>query len=208
MAEGGLSQSWRIGNRNGVTHGYTIGGVPPEYATWKGMRRRCSTEQDPRWPLYGGRGIRVCERWNSSFAAFIADVGPRPSRRHSLDRIDVNGDYEPGNVRWATQTEQCRNKRTNHRIEYAGRTWVLSELANSEGIEASLLRYHLKAGKSADEAVAFIKVRQGKPNDQCFAGHKLAGDNLYLSPRGHPQCRACRKAARLRSRQKLTAANP
>lgn len=75
------------------------------------MIRRCTKPGYTGWRLYGGRGITICQRWRDDFAAFLADVGERPSREHSLDRIDPNGNYEPGNVRWATATEQRRNTR-------------------------------------------------------------------------------------------------
>lgn len=76
--------------------------------------------------MYGGRGIKVCERWMESFANFIADMGARPSEEHSLDRIDNNGNYEPGNCRWATATEQSRNKRNNRLLTVFGETKPLS----------------------------------------------------------------------------------
>lgn len=75
------------------------------------MKARCSNPNATRYNSYGGRGIRVCTEWVNDFAAFLAHIGPRPSARHSLDRINVNGHYEPGNVRWATVLEQARDKR-------------------------------------------------------------------------------------------------
>jgi hypothetical protein len=83
----------------------------PEYRTWLNMRQRCSNPNANNYKNWGGRGICVCDRWNDSFAAFLADVGERPTEVHSLDRIDVNGNYEPGNVRWALPKEQAKNKR-------------------------------------------------------------------------------------------------
>lgn len=84
-----------------------------EYRIWSLMRDRCRNPNNKRWDDYGGRGIRVCERWND-FTAFLADVGPRPSLAYSLDRYpDNDGNYEPGNVRWATAVQQANNKRNS-----------------------------------------------------------------------------------------------
>ena len=83
----------------------------PLYKTWATMRERCYRKNRPNFANYGGRGIIVCERWRTSFAAFVADMGPKPSPEHSLDRINNDGNYEPGNCRWATWTEQALNRR-------------------------------------------------------------------------------------------------
>lgn len=80
--------------------------MSPEYRTWLGMKRRCQDAKYKDFPNWGGRGIKVCERWDSSFESFLADMGPRPSADHSIDRIDPSGHYEPGNCRWATSVEQ------------------------------------------------------------------------------------------------------
>jgi hypothetical protein len=96
------------------THGYATrdarGAKSPTYICWLNMRARCSNPNKPDWPRYGGRGIRVCDRWRS-FEAFLADVGERPRSDLQLDRIDNDGHYEPGNVRWATRSEQMANRR-------------------------------------------------------------------------------------------------
>lgn len=83
----------------------------PEYKAWIAMRQRCANPRASGYRHYGGRGIRVCDEWEHSFAAFLECVGPRPSPEHSIDRIDVDGHYEPGNVRWATINEQASNRR-------------------------------------------------------------------------------------------------
>src|SRR5262245_33615736 len=86
---------------------------------WRGMIRRCENPNDSRYEDYGARGISVCARWRDSFEAFAEDMGPRPSPDHSIDRYpNNNGNYEPGNCRWATQKQQARNMRTNRRLKF------------------------------------------------------------------------------------------
>ena len=85
----------------------------PECRAWQTMRLRCTVPTNPRYADYGGRGIKVCERWLSSPQAFIDDMGPKPSPKHELDRIDNDRGYEPGNCRWATRKENDRNRRSN-----------------------------------------------------------------------------------------------
>ena len=93
-----------------------------EYTVWSSMCQRCSNPNNPNYNCYGGRGIKVCEEWQKDFLIFLKDVGERPSIEHSLDRIDVNGNYEPDNVRWVLKKEQASNRRTfkmyEDRIKY------------------------------------------------------------------------------------------
>lgn len=101
------------------THGMSDhGDEHPLYQTWTGMKNRCTNPRNRAWRLYGGRGIKVCDRWMASFLDFISDVGERPPGT-TLDRIDNDGNYEPGNVRWATSKQQSGNRR-NHAGEANG----------------------------------------------------------------------------------------
>jgi len=95
---------------NASRHGYT---GTSEYDAWRHMIQRCHNPNDISWKNYGGRGISVCERWRHSFDNFIEDIGPKPSFKHTLDRINNDGNYEPTNCRWATRQEQVANTRPN-----------------------------------------------------------------------------------------------
>lgn len=92
----------------------------PEYEAWLALIQRCTNPKNPRWDDYGGRGITVCDRWRASFDDFLADVGPRPSPAHSIDRMDNDKGYEPGNCRWATRRDQMMNRRVTKRRSSGG----------------------------------------------------------------------------------------
>lgn len=121
---------------------------------WRGMIYRCTRESSPSWPHYGGRGIRVCDRWVHSFDDFVADVGVRPSLAHSIDRIDNDGHYEPGNVRWATRTEQAYNRRDTVWVSLEGEARSISDWSDRTGIPAQTLYGRIAAGWTHEEALS------------------------------------------------------
>lgn len=126
-------------------HGFSKreGNRTPTYRSWAMMMNRCRNNKLSSWENYGGRGITVCDRW-FDFANFLADMGERPSLKYSLDRFpDNNGNYEPGNCRWATDKEQAINKRSTRLIEFNGKTQSLSEWSAELGISTSLLSARL-----------------------------------------------------------------
>ena len=132
-----------------------------EYNCWSSMKDRCLNRNNQDFAIYGGRGIKVCDRWSESFGAFFEDMGARPSARHSIDRINSDGDYEPSNCRWALPCEQNRNKRSNRFIEFNGKRQVISDWAKDLGISFSSLSERLQK-HPADIALTMKKgVRHG-----------------------------------------------
>lgn len=125
-----------------------------EYQAWHKMRSRCKNPTDKRYKYYGGRGITVCRRWDDDFLAFLSDVGKRPSTRHSLDRIDVNGHYEPGNVRWATRDVQANNRRCVMQITAFGRTLTAKAWSKETGLSAKLIYARMRSGWSPELALS------------------------------------------------------
>ncbi len=125
----------------------------PEHRAWVSMKQRCANPKKREWPHYGGRGIKVCCAWVHSFTTFLKDVGPRPSEMHSLDRIDVDGDYEPGNVRWATNQEQKENTRVVRMVTVGGRTQSVSAWEREMGLSKGQVKSREKSGWTTEEAI-------------------------------------------------------
>jgi hypothetical protein len=112
----------------------------PEYWIWAAMIRRCYNKNFQNYHRYGGRGIVVCNRWRHSFSTFLADMGSRPSENHSLDRFpDKDGNYEPENCRWATQTQQMRNRYGNRLIAFNGEVLPLISWSERLGLPYKML---------------------------------------------------------------------
>jgi hypothetical protein len=116
------------GSKGRLTHGHTLAGQRQSrtYRSWKGAKNRCFNLHEPSWWHYGGRGISMCDKWRYSFAAFLADMGECPAGR-SLDRINNNGNYEPGNCRWATSGEQRSNQRKRKDSSVPPSWWTAEE---------------------------------------------------------------------------------
>lgn len=134
-------------------HGHsTRAGWSSTYKKWKGMIDRCTHKSFSKWEHYGGRGIRVCKRWRSSFEAFLEDMGEAPTGM-SLDRINPDGNYTPGNCRWATQKQQARNKRTSVMVTARGETLCVAEWAERVGICETSIHRRLRKGWSHERAV-------------------------------------------------------
>ncbi len=126
----------------------------PEYRHWINMKSRCLNPNVPNFKHYGGRGVTVCERWKADFGAFFADMGPRPSKHHTIDRIENSGNYEPGNCRWATQSEQGRNRRGNRLVTIDGKTMTLAEAVGRSPVPYNTVLYRLKRGWNIKDAIS------------------------------------------------------
>lgn len=154
-----------------TTHGSSY---TPEYQAWAAMIHRCSNSANEHFLDYGGRGVTVCTGWLLSFATFLSDVGLKPSRKHSLDRIDNDGHYSCGhceeclencwtmNCRWATVKEQNRNKRSNRLITCNGETKTLIEWAECRGMRVDTLWRRLNRLRWSVEDALFRPVRAAK----------------------------------------------
>lgn len=125
----------------------------PVYKSWISAKSRCKNENDKDYKNYGGRGIKVCKRWKNSFEKFYKDMGDKPSAEHSLDRINVNGNYEPSNCKWSTIIEQNNNRRTNLFLTLNGVTLTKRNWSRKLNIPESTLFNRLKRGWSVEKSL-------------------------------------------------------
>jgi hypothetical protein len=152
--ERAAAYQWKHGCSNGNS---------TEYTTWAGMKQRCFDAKCKSYHRYGGRGITVCQRWQDSFVAFLEDMGPRPSPKHTLERINNNGNYEPGNCRWATQIEQARNRRSSRTLTYKNQTRTIAEWSELTGIGQSTIAFRLDHGWSPEQTLETpVDSRRGR----------------------------------------------
>jgi len=133
-----------------------------EYSAWHNIIDRCTNKNHKQFEHYGGSGIAICEEWRESFETFYNYIGPAPSPKHSIDRIDNSGNYEPGNVRWATWIEQARNKRNNRLLTYNEETLCAAEWSRKLDIKVQTLRTRLRRGWSAERALETPIAYKGK----------------------------------------------
>lgn len=147
----------------------------PEYPIWCAMKNRCHNPNDRGYYKYGGRGIFVADEWRECFETFFSDMGSRPSPRHTLERIDNDGPYAPWNCRWATYTEQARNKRNARRYTYQGESLTAAEWSERLGLPQQALTARLEKGWDIERAIQ----TPFRP----------------FSPRKRPQARSCQNAS-------------
>lgn len=134
-------------------HLATSGGqMTPEYRSWHSMKQRCNDPRSHKYNQYGGRGIAICDRWKS-FAAFLEDMGFKPSAKHSIDRINVNGNYEPSNCKWSLPKEQARNRTNNRWITIGDESRLLVEWSELSGVDPVTITGRIRRGWSLKDAV-------------------------------------------------------
>lgn len=150
----------------------------PEYRIWTSMCRRCSDPRNQGFYLYKNR-VHVCKTWERSFDQFYKDMGPRPSPKHSLDRIDNEGDYKPGNVRWATPKEQARNTSRTRFVTIRGQTKALTQWAEELGITPQSLKYRIDKGGWDIEAAVTRLGNKSQPYIDSLKSKRKRGVSHY-----------------------------
>ncbi len=152
----------------------------PEQDAWRAMIARCYQKKNPRYLDYGGRGIKVCRRWRISFDNFLRDMGSRPSKKHSLDRVDNDGDYKPSNCRWALPKEQLRNTRVSVKVTYKGKTLDVYAWSVITGITSHSIKARLLRGWSVEDTLTRPKGYRPKTRAVLypFKGKKLSLSNI------------------------------
>lgn len=127
------------------------------YSSWKAMKTRCYNKKVKSYLDYGGRGITICDRWLNSFENFLADMGERPDRNHSIERLERDGNYTPDNCKWATKKEQNRNTRQNHLLDTQWGRITLAEASEKSGIKLGTLKRRLRKGTPESELLKPVK---------------------------------------------------
>lgn len=159
-----------------------------EYRIWIGIKTRCLNRRARTFLRYGGRGIGISLVWVNDFPRFLADVGRRPTPAHSIDRIDWNKGYLPGNVRWATKSEQALNRQDRHQLTIDGVTKYLSEWAAHTGVDVRVIWNRLYVRNWLPAAAVFTSTYQ----THCQNGHLLSETARWEG--NARRCRTCKKA--------------
>jgi len=193
----------------------------PVYNVWASMRERCRNPNNRAWNSYGGRGIKICKRWDD-FETFAADMGPRPPG-YSLDRIDNDKGYSPENCRWASRREQQLNRRVAVYVEIEGRRYRAIELAEKAGVKTDTIVARAKKGLPYDKVVtakpqrdlsglslgAGARKKIARERTHCAKGHAFDEANTRYTKQGYKRCRACHaEKMRRYTAQKLNAKTP
>lgn len=138
-----------------VLHGYAPPGKERrEWRIWKGLKDRCCNPSHSSYPDYGGRGVRLCERWQRGFIYFLQDMGDCPAEDRQIDRINSSGNYEPGNCRWVSPSENCNNRRNNRLLTYQGETLTATQWARRNGVNTKLIYDRLDRGWSTERILS------------------------------------------------------
>lgn len=181
----------------------------PLYNTWMSMKDRCRNPNNRQWNDYGGRGITVCDRWKTNFHAFVEDMGPRPVG-YSLDRIDNDGNYEPGNCRWASRQEQQLNQRRAVYVVVEGKKHRAIALARIAGVKTDTIIERAQRGLTLKEVISAERLSdlsglalggavsgaKRRAWTHCRRGHEYTPENTEYIPKYNARrCRKCRTAA-------------
>lgn len=153
--------------------------IHPEYSVWIGIKKRCFKKDYPDYHLYGGRGIAICKQWAADFETFFRDMGPRPSPKHSIDRIDNDGNYEPGNCRWATPKEQNYNRRVNRFVTIGGVTRRISDWCQMFGITPRIANSRIvRYGWDEIRAITTPVMKADRMSGESNPSHKLSSSDV------------------------------
>lgn len=180
--------------------------IPPAYYVWASMKDRCGNPNAKQYADYGGRGIKVCDRWINSYETFYADMGPRTAG-HSIDRIDNDLGYEPGNCRWASRKTQQRNQRRAVYVSIAGVRYRAIELADISGQKVDVIVDRAERGLAYEDVIRSDKIyntdtshavagrkAKAEARTHCKEGHEFTAENTYIRKDGGKQCRKCHAA--------------
>ena len=178
--------------------------IPPLYNVWADMKDRCRNPNAKSWKDYGGRGISVCERWRTSYDAFVSDMGPRP-KGYVLDRIDNDGNYEPGNCRWVDRVTSQRNRRVCVRVTIEGKEYLLADLADKSPLKRDVVLDRARRGMPLEQVLSPERRRdlsglalgglangaRNRAKTHCKKGHEFTEANTFVTPQGWRKCRRC-----------------